>query len=406
MPASPSPADFRPAQQNPFLVWFVQTVSPAIARWRYQLNLDVDPQSLATLQSLRGKRQLLLPNHPTFQDPIVIFCLSAKLRQSFHYLAAYEQFRGVLGQFLQAVGVYSIRRGMADRPSIAYTLELMSQPDCRLVIFPEGGCSFQNDTVMPFRAGAVQLAFQALNRLAKRGEAIPDFYVVPVSIKYRYTQDMTQAIQVSLSNLEQALEIPTGTDTYGRLRAIAAQVLLNLEQEYGVAGADTSQQSWDDRIATLKLHVLRECEQRLAIAAAPTDPIRERVYRIQYALQTNDGLLEDTPPQVIPDNGGWTLATMQKAMFRILNFDAIYDGYVAANPTPERFIDTLTRLEREVFNIDQPPPKGHRQARLRTGDIINLKDWFADYQTNRSGTVDRLILQVQQTVQQNLDLLN
>ncbi len=89
-----------------------------------------------------------------------------------------------------------------------------------------------------------------------------------------------------------------------------------------------------------------------------------------------------------------------------MNFDAIYDGYVAQNPTQERFLDTLTRLEREVFDIDKPPPKGHRQARVKIGEPLNLKDVFADYQRDRGYTVNAVMLEIQQAVQKNLDLLN
>ncbi len=89
-----------------------------------------------------------------------------------------------------------------------------------------------------------------------------------------------------------------------------------------------------------------------------------------------------------------------------MNFDAIYDGYVAQNPTQERFLDTLTRLEREVFDIDKPPPKGHRQARVKIGEPLNLKDVFADYQRDRAYTVNAVMLEIQQAVQKNLDLLN
>ncbi len=406
MTASTPLADFYPPHLNAGLVWFAQTVGPVVAYWYYRIELEIDPNDLNRLKALRGKRRLLLPNHPTFQDPIVIFLLSGKVRQAFYYLAAYEQFQGILGKFFQGVGVYSIRRGVADRPSIAQTLELMSQPDCRLVIFPEGGCSFQNDTVMPFRVGGVQIAFQVLNRLVKQGEELPDFYVVPVSIKYQYTQNMAPIIQSCLSQLEQALDIiPQGND-YERLRAIAAQVLTNLEQEYGFDKRTVDQQAWNDRISALKTHVLRQFEQQLSLTSAPGEPDRERVYRIQNAIQTPDELVESDAAKSSPEFSNWNLASIQKAMFRLLNFDAIYDGYVAENPTPERFLDTLIRLEREVFAIDQPAPKGHRKARVKIGEPVNLKDFFERYQKNRAATINEVIINVQQAVQQNLDQLN
>jgi len=154
--------NFYPPRVNRFLVSLAQFIAPCGASWFYQFELVVSPECLEKIRSLKNQRLLLLPNHPTFQDPIVMFLLSAKLGQTFYYLAAYELLSEPVGGILQRLGVYSIRRGLVDRSSIAQTLELLTQPGCRLVVFPEGGCSFQNDTVMPFRVGAVQIAFQAM----------------------------------------------------------------------------------------------------------------------------------------------------------------------------------------------------------------------------------------------------
>jgi 1-acyl-sn-glycerol-3-phosphate acyltransferase len=405
-------SDFYPPRLSPTLARFCQAIAPPLVHWHYRVDLEIDQECLNKLATLKAQRLLLLPNHPTFQDPIVTFLLSAKLRQAFYYLAAHETFKGVLGSFLQRIGAYSIRRAIADRASIAQTLDLLTQANNKLVIFPEGGCSFQNDTAMPFRVGGVQIAFQALAKFAKRGEPIPDLYAVPISIKYHYTEDTAPIIQNALSHLEKTLEISSIGNEYERLRAIAERVLIQIEQEYGLYTPELHHQPWNERIAAVKSHVLQECEQLLKVTSSPGELSRERVYRLQHAIRTkndaladNNGLAVDDPSQQAPDEIHWTVATVEKAMFRLLNFDAIYDGYVAANPTPERFLDTVTRLEREVFQIDQPPPKGHRKARVKVGEPINLKPHFEAYQKNRAGVVNQLVLQIQQTVQQNLDLL-
>jgi 1-acyl-sn-glycerol-3-phosphate acyltransferase len=394
-------AEFFPPRLNLVLVKVVQWLSPLVGRWFYQVDLEIEPECLERLRAIQQHRLLLLPNHPTFHDPIVVFLLSARLGKPFYYLAAYEQFQGILGWFFQSVGVYSIRRGMADRASIGQTLDLLSQPHCRLVIFAEGGCSFQNDTVMPFRVGAVQMAFQVLNRFAKQGQEIPDLYVVPVSIKYRYSGDMSGVIQQTLQALERALGLPSTGDDYQRLRAIAERVLINLEQEYNLDQPERQQQPWNNRITSLRSHVVQECERQMGLTAIPGEPIRERVYRIQYAIKTQDDQAE-----ILAGEANWTLESVEKATIRLLNFDAIYDGYVATHPSAERFLDTLIRLEREVFEINQPPPKGHRNAVVRIGDPVNLKDEFSAYRQDRNATTTRLVTHLQQSVQANLDRLN
>jgi hypothetical protein len=311
-------------------------------------------------------------------------------------------------KIFQGLRVYSIRRGLVDRPSIAQTIEILTQPNCRLVIFPEGGCSFQNDTVMPFRVGAVQIAFQALSKLAKQGE-ISDLYALPVSIKYRYTQDMQRVIHQSLKRLEQAFNLKSSANDYARLRAIAQQVLVKMEQDYGTYSPSKNELSWDNRISLLRTHILEHCEQQLGISSNPKEAVRERTYKIEYVLKTRVDALESettSADETSASDRAINYTLIEKSIKRLLNFDAIYDSYVAENPTPERFLDTLTRLEREVFDIDKPPPKGYRQARVKIGEPVNLKDFFPAYQRDRANTVNAVTLKVQQAVQQNLDLLN
>jgi 1-acyl-sn-glycerol-3-phosphate acyltransferase len=386
---------FYPPKLNRPFVWSLQKIAPWLVRWQSQVELLISSDPTVPLEMLKSQSCLLVCNHPSFHDPKALFLLSSRLEEPFYYLTAYEQFKGLQGWFYQRLGAYSIRRGLADRDSISQTLELLQQPACKLVIFPEGGCSFQNDTVMPFRSGAIQMALQAMVRQVKQGHAVPDLYVIPVSLKYRYTGRMTPVIRRTLKRLEEKLGLPAKGDLYQRLRLVAEAVLIHCEQETKLEPAQG--QNWNQRILNLKAEILDRCEARLSLTPTTGEPNRERVYRILNALNTK--------PNIALDNGIDTWDVMFRAVMRVLNFDAIYDGYVAAKPTPERFLDTLIRLEREVFQIDQPPAKGHRQAFLRVGAPVNLKDYFAAYKTDRTTTVSELTQQIQQTVQNNLDTL-
>jgi 1-acyl-sn-glycerol-3-phosphate acyltransferase len=390
--------DFYPPKLSPPLVWAVQRASPLVARYYHKMRLEVQPSCLETLRTLQPHRLLLLPNHPTHYDWIALFLLSARWGQAFHYLAAHERFGGATGWFLQRMGAYSLRRGVGDRPSIAKTMELLSQPRCRLVVFPEGGFSFQNDTVMPFRAGAVQLAMQTMQRQVKQGtpvEALEDLYAVPIALKYRYHGDMAPVIEQTLNQLEKALWVfPSSTDWYERLLVIGEQVLLGFERDYGLPIAETVRRSRPDRIQQVKDHILNYCEYTLKIAPNLHEPLRERVYRIQRSLEAQAETLDLRTQEAIA-----------RAAAQLLNFNAISDGYVAANPTPERFLDTLIRLERAVFGIDQPPPKGDRTVILRVGEPVNLKQHLDDYTQNRTQTVEQLTEKLRSAVQANLDLM-
>jgi hypothetical protein len=232
---------------------------------------------------------------------------------------------------------------------------------------------------------------------------MPDFYLVPISLKYCYTGRVTPLIEQTLRRLERALQVSSSGEFYDRLRVVAAAVMQRFEQDYGLVAPQ--EWDWNQRITALKAQVLAQCEQRLNLQPAPGEQNRERVYRIQHALEKRYTLAAEGVNS-IGGNGTDDWEVMRKAIARVLNFDAIYDGYVAERPTPERFLDTLIRLEREVFNIDQPPTKGYRQAFLRVGQPINLNNFWADYGQDRSATVQLVTQILQQTVQKNLDMLS
>jgi hypothetical protein len=396
---------FYPPRTHSTLIKLVQWVAPIVSHWHYKADIIISAESLERLRSLQHQRLILMPNHPTFHDPPLIFALSGRLGITFQYMGALELFRNGLGPWLQRFGVYSIRRGLADRTSVAHTLEILSSPDCKLVVFAEGGCSFQNDIVMPFRTGVIQMGFQVINRAYKQRQPLPDLYAVPLSLKYRYTQDMNPVIEQVLQKLEAALKVKSTGDHYQRLRSVAEQRLKTCEQEYGLTVTQT--QDWDQRVANLKAFILSSCEQQLGLTAAPEalnedtskESDRDRAYRILDFLES-----VSLDPNSLSATE-WTAAKISQAVKQVLNYVAIYDGYVAANPTPERFLDTLTRLERDILGIDQPRPKGHRQALFHVSEPINLKDWFSDYQRDRAGTVTALTQKIHHLVQQGVDQL-
>lgn len=385
---APETALFFPPKLNPLLTRLVHSVSSLVLQRLYQCDLVVSDDDVVKIRAIAGARAVYVCNHPTLEDGMVLFGLAARARQLWHYIVARESFKGLQGKFLQWMGCYSIRRGLGDRASIAQTLSLLKKPKTQVVIFPEGGCSYQNDTVMPFRSGAIQMPLQVMAQLAKKTPDI-DFYIVPISLKYRYTQPMTIIIEETLSGLEQTLDIARvdSQDFYERLLRIAAIVITQIEIEFGLTSDPNH--DWNQRITLLRNHVIAQCEQQLDLTPNGA-PIRERVYRIQ-------ALLEAEEPKTVAEDDALYWTTV-----RLLNFDAIYDGYVAADPTPERFLDTLMRLEREVYQIEHIQPKAHRQAIFRVGEPINLKHYVQDFKRNKAETVNRLTEQLREIVQENL----
>ena len=243
---------------------------------------------------------------------------------------------------------------------------------------------------------------------------MPDFYLVPVSLKYQYQKSMDRVIARSLKRLETALNVPQKSpDFFWRLRAVAGALLQRLEQEFNVEpqpaappSSLTNEDYWNQRIDILKNAMLLTYEQRVGLDPQSHLPMRERVYKVQAKLEEQYETLAaqqgNHHAEVDQTSANESYEKLYRDTLRLLNFDAIYDGYIAENPTQERFLDTLTTMEREVFGIEAPLAKALRVAQVKIGDIINLKDYLDDYVQNKDNTVQTLTQKVQQTVQANV----
>ncbi len=418
---------FYPPKPNKFLIWLVQRTNAQITQWKCQAKLVVAKDDIKRLKALKNDRVVYFANHPTFGEPVLMYELSARINKPIYFMAAYELFQGVMKHFFQGVGAYSIRRGLVDRKSIKQTIDLLRQPACHLGIFPEGRCSFQSDRLMEFQPGGVQLAFQALAKLPLEGEKAPNLYAVPVSIYYQYEGDLRGPVEETLVELEEALGLAPLIETlpdplpaeaiaklppqaYPRLKRIALGILQRVEADcaaWELELPELEETNWNVRLDALRDAILDRCEQLVGLSSNQGQPRRNRAYRIQAALAdrkaglnaavsgSGDSETEEAFPTLL----------IKRSIERLLNLDTIYDGYVREKPTAERFLDSMARFQREIFQIDQPPAKRQRQAKMKIGEPINFADYMEDYRRDRNGTVAQLCDQLQATMQSNLDTM-
>jgi 1-acyl-sn-glycerol-3-phosphate acyltransferase len=226
--SAPGKADFRPATLHMPTLRLWNACLPFIMRRFCEVDgVEVPEPDLARLKAAAGERLIVTPNHPTNTDPVLIFALARAADIPLHYVACRETFDlagGLWGKVIQRLGAYSVVRGTADRESFRATRALLTSPGGKVVIFPEGEVHSQNDSLLPFHAGVVQLAFWAQEDLRKAGDAEGSVGLLPVAVRYRFTHDMSAPIERSLSRLEDtlALDRPVGVDRYVRLAESAS----------------------------------------------------------------------------------------------------------------------------------------------------------------------------------------
>jgi 1-acyl-sn-glycerol-3-phosphate acyltransferase len=399
--------DFRPPKDSPALINFFKIAVPLYMKIQSG-GLTVMPVegALERFQKVSKKRGMVCPNHSNRIDPEVMFAFSIMVKEDFNYVAAREVFDwdgGFNGWLMQRVGAYSVVRGAADRESFKMTRKVLAEGKKKLVLFPEGEISRQNDTLMTLESGAAQLTFWGVEELIKmkgqnNGQLEP-LYLIPVALKYTYAADVRPALRKTLSVLESRLGLTAeGSDFYPRLRAISAKLLSTMEQEYGLKSPPDA--TTNDRIKSLRTHILNSIAAQLHITLAPNAKPLECVRTLRNAM--DDFVYVDESPKSeyhkkIHDEKAAIIKGFYRDLDRIVNFIVIYEGYFQEQNTQERFADIIERLESEIIGGD-PSAKGARRVLLDVGEPINMSERFAEYKKEKKLVLNKVTDEVSQQI--------
>ena len=400
------PDEFIAAQPSPAVRDLCCAVLPYALPRRGVVGVDYVKEDLDRLRALAPDRVLLTPNHPTNDEPALLFHLGCRVEQPFYFLACREAFdplAGLWGQIIRRIGAFSVVRGTADRASFRATRETLARPGAKLVIFPEGEVYSQNDSLLPFHSGVFQLAFWTLEDLRKAGEAGAPLYVLPVAVKYRFTQDMRPALRASLARLERHVGLPENRDgdLYARLRAVGGAMLRSVEREYRLPAPKDPDDDLTPRLNAVREAILQRVATAAGVALPRGETLAERMRALLHVIETVTRGEAEEEAQTAFDR---KLRRQQREraqplltdLHRLANWIALYDGYVRADPTPERMADTLQRLERECFN--KTMLGGPRRCSLRLGEPIDLAARWDAYQSNRRRAVAAVTGEVEAAV--------
>jgi 1-acyl-sn-glycerol-3-phosphate acyltransferase len=386
--------DFRPPKDTPFLIWLAKVLLPLHLQVELKgTTVEVAGDGLDRFKKLSGKRTIICPNHSNRNDPDAIFSLAKMAGEEFNFLAAREVFdwdNGWNGWRLQHFGCYSVVRGAADRESFKTTKNLIVAGKKKVVIFPEGEISRQNDTLMPLETGVAQMSFWAVEEMQKKKVQDPVF-ILPVAIKYVYSANIREELHRSLRALEERLNIKWdgSPSLYERLHKIALNVLSDLEQEYGVK-PDPSL-SLNERLAALRQEVLEQIASYLQVELPKAQGILGQVRLLRNAL--DDQIYDEKDDrsqyqQKLHEEHAAKIRGFYRDLDRVVNFIAIYEGYLQDHMTQERFAEIVDRFETEV--VGKSSIKGPRLITLQVGEPIALLDYYSAYKENKKAVIQKL----------------
>ncbi|MCR9295366.1 MAG: 1-acyl-sn-glycerol-3-phosphate acyltransferase [bacterium] len=334
-----------------------------VLRMREQVT-DYEIQSLALLrQSLdAGQAVLLVPNHSSTADPLVLQYVARDVGQPFYFMASRHVFhQGLLQRLiLRWVGGFSVNREGIDRRAIDEALEILQTAERPLVMFPEGTTSRTNDLLMEFLEGSLFIARRAAIRRQKNSQ--PQVVCHPIAIHYQFAQDFQSRTKAMLSELEQRLgwRRATAATPLDRLNQISQAMVTLRELEFGLK-PDCDQALFQRRQRLIN-HILQPLE-------------RQWLHESQVDQELNIRI-KNLTAQIFPDLAKKALEKQELEHRRRLveHLDLARqlgrhpNRYIEDLPSNERIAETLENLHEELTGIRAPA--GSRKASIEIGAAI------------------------------------
>lgn len=310
-----------------------------------------------------GHGVMLAPNHCRPCDPMVLGELSYAVGCPLYIIASWHLFmqNRVQTFLLPRLGVFSIYREGSDRESLKTAMQLTAAAQRPLVIFPEGMISRHNDRLNHLMEGT---ALMARGAAKQRAAATPPGKVVvhPVAIRYFFDGEIATAAPPVLRDIERRLawQPQDHLDVKERIARIGGALLALKEIEYlGAAQAGPMA----DRIERLIDRLLGPLETEW-IKGRREKELIGRVKLLRMAI--------------VPDmaGGGLDEAELQRRWRHLADIYLAQQlfcyppDYLAANPTPERLLETIERFEEDL--TDTTRVHAPLRALVEVGEAIEV----------------------------------
>jgi hypothetical protein len=294
---------------------------------------------------------LLTPNHPRTADPVALGWLAKQTDLLFYGMASSHLFyRGWLQRkLMQIMGAFSVYREGTDRQAINLAVEAMATAERPVVIFGEGTATRSNDRLTELMDG---LSFVARTAAKKREKTDQGKVVIhPVAFKYVFKGDLVATTDPVLTELEERLTFRpmTGASVMDRIDRLGAALLGVKEIEYF---GEIQDGNYQERQRRLVDRLMRPIEEEW-LGKVQTEGIILRIKNVRM--------------RIFPDIANGKVTGEERAR-RYRQLEDTYlaqqvtfhdPSYLAVNPTFERVLEAVERLEEDVKDHARPHRPWH-----------------------------------------------
>jgi hypothetical protein len=277
---------------------------------------------------------------------------------------------------LRRAGAFSIYREGIDRAAVNTAIDILQGAERPLIIFPEGFIARTNDVVNDLLEGTALIARTAAKRRGK-ADGGGKVSVHPVALRYHFQGDIDAAAGRVLDDIESRLTWRRQTGPlFDRIHKIGGALLALKELEY-LGQAENGDVG--PRLNKLANAILAPLEDQW-LDRKYEDSVPTRVKRLRSAILPDmaKGSLDEAESQ-----RRWKhLADLYLAQ-QLFHYPP---DYLRHNPSPERILETVERLEEDLTDCIRV--NGQIHATITVGEAIEVTG------ERPRGEADPLLLQI------------
>ena len=399
-----STESFIPPKMNYPLLWLMDLGIKNLLKAVHNIeNVVIKESDKENLKKLKDERVIYISNHPSTKEPPISYLVGNLMYSRFKYMASREVFDwgdGLVGDFIQQMGGFSVIAGASDRESLKMTRSILASEKGKLVLFPEGEpTGTENDNLLPFQAGVSQLGFWGYEDALKVNPKA-DITIVPAYVKYRMygsKESIRRDVDYSLEKMENYFGISKkGKDIIHRLSSIGKRVIERAEREFGIIPEES--QTFDYRVGRLRHHILDTVAETVGLKKYNKED--HAIDKLRKILSTFEMVFVKVPD---PKN---ELPSMDKAKWgrkfcqRVYDFITIGTNYLHELPSAERIYEWIYRLENELFGKTNPRPQ---IAEVHFAPFFKFSELYPDYKKDKKKAVEELTSRLRTEIQTLLD---
>ncbi len=358
--------------------------------WARVHNIEIRGVKHLTDSLAAGHAVALAPNHCRLSDPLMMICLGRAAGTDLWGMGNWNVFQShpFFRWIGPRLGAFSVLREGIDRESLNCAIELLSEAQRPLVIFPEGGLSRTNDLTINLLDGLSFVTRMAARKFSKSNSS-SQVVVHPVALKYFYLGDLKAAAEPILSSIERQHGTAAHDVLFDRIMA-ALEAVLGAQETTRFGSVRTG--TVFERIDLLIGDLLPPLEEHYALRPQAQDVI-SRVVSVRTAVRAR--LINEDLSAEDREECGRHLATLEL----VHELSLFPPNYLTKESSAERYLETLERLDELMTG--EARPQGPFRLIVEVGPAIPVSS-----ERVRGAVGDALTQELRRRLQDMLDKVN